>query len=91
MSWHLCFQAHLAICVAPRIWILQVFELMVPLDKPEVLEKTLDVLAQFATAIRCGRRFCPHLKHISRHACILVRMTCIVSHVLAVKARVRHY
>ncbi|KAK9846440.1 hypothetical protein WJX81_003803 [Elliptochloris bilobata] len=31
-----------------------VYELMVPLDKPEVLEKTLDVLAQFATAIRCA-------------------------------------
>jgi hypothetical protein len=26
---------------------------MVPLDAPEVLEKTLDVLAQFAFAIRC--------------------------------------
>ncbi len=33
----------------------QVYELMVPLDKPEVLEKTLDVLAQFATAIRYAK------------------------------------
>ena len=33
-------------------FVTQVYELMVPLDKPGVLEKTLDVLAQFATAIR---------------------------------------
>jgi len=35
-------------------WGAQVYELMVPLDAPEVLEKTLDVLAQFAFAIRRG-------------------------------------
>ena len=77
--------------MAPRICFLQVYELMVPLDKPEVLEKTLDVLAQFATAIRYDRRFFPQSKRISRHACILLRMTCMVSHVVAVKARMRHH
>ncbi len=51
VTWLYCPGVRVPYPILP--WCTQVYELMVPLDAPEVLEKTLDVLAQFAFAIRC--------------------------------------
>jgi len=64
---------------------------MVPLDAPEVLEKTLDVLAQFAFAIRCG----PYPQPAPPHGWMRRRRTsggagagagCVARFALAIKA-----